>query len=479
MRKSSTQCMQKEPRQSGYSSHYEKFTATGEVRCIDDEIPFDIPDTWEWVRIRDISQSYIGLTYAPTDVKNEGIIVLRSSNIRNGKLDLTDIVRVNKEINEKLLVGVHDIIICARNGSKKLVGKSALITEMLEPMTFGAFMAICKTPLYDYIYLFLQSDLFFSQLRKVSGTTTINQLTQNNFNGFIIPIPPKEEQERIITKCNELFPIIEKYGVAQNKLDTLNSEIKSILKKSILQEAIQGRLVEQCETDEPVSKLLERIQEEKRQLVKQGKLKAKDLTNSTIFRSDDNKYYEQIGDKCVEITEEIPFEIPNSWAWCRIGDIATIKGGKRLPIGETFSDIPTPHIYIRVTEMKNNTLVPNGLKFISEKVFQQIQNYTISSNDLYLTIAGTIGNAGIVPPEFNNMNLTENAVKLTDIQINKKYLLNSVLSNYVQNLFAQRTNKVGQPKLAIERIKRILIPIPPLAEQKRIVERIEELYSRL
>ncbi len=181
----------------------------------------------------------------------------------------------------------------------------------------------------------------------------------------------------------------------------------------------------------------------------------------------------------MEITEEIPFEIPNSWAWCRIGDIATIKGGKRLPIGETFSDIPTPHIYIRVTEMKNNTLVPNGLKFISEKVFQQIQNYTISSNDLYLTIAGTIGNAGIVPPEFNNMNLTENAVKLTDIQINKKYLLNSVLSNYVQNLFAQRTNKVGQPKLAIERIKRILIPIPPLAEQKRIVERIEELYSRL
>ena len=162
-------------------------------------------------------------------------------------------------------------------------------------MTFGAFMAICKTPLYDYVYLFLQSDLFFSQLRKVSGTTTINQLTQNNFNGFIIPIPPKEEQERIITKCNQLFPIIEKYSVAQNKLDTLNSEIKSILKKSILQEAIQGRLVEQCDTDEPASKLLERIQEEKKQLVKQGKLKRKDLTNSTIFRGDDNKYYHHLG----------------------------------------------------------------------------------------------------------------------------------------------------------------------------------------
>ena len=129
--------------------------------------------------------------------------------------------------------------------------------------------------------------------------------------------------------------------------------------------------------------------------------------------------------------------------------------------------------------MKNNTLVSNGLKYISERVFLQIQNYTISSQDLYLTIAGTIGNVGIVPIEFDGMNLTENAVKLTNIQIYKNYLLYCILSNYVQNIFAQKTNKVGQPKLAIERIKRTLIPVPPLAEQKRIVERIEELYSRL
>ena len=175
----------------------------------EEEIPFEIPKGWEWVRVRDISLSYIGLTYSPSDVNQNGTIVLRSSNIKNGRIDLTDVVRVSKKINEKLLVEVNDIIICARNGSKKLVGKSAIITEMKEQMTFGAFMAVCKTMFYNYVYVFLQSDLFFSQLREVSGTTTINQLTQNNFNDFLIPLPPLAEQKRIVAKIEELFCKIE------------------------------------------------------------------------------------------------------------------------------------------------------------------------------------------------------------------------------------------------------------------------------
>ena len=253
------------------------------MRCIDSELPFEIPSSWEWCRVRNISQSYIGLTYSPSEVSEKGIIVLRSSNIKDGKIDLTDIVRVHKEISDKLQVNVNDIIICARNGSKKLVGKSAIITEKSEPMTFGAFMAICKTQLYRYVYLFLQSDLFFSQLRKVSDTTTINQLTQNNFNSFLVPIPPKKEQDRIIKKYEELLPLVESYGASQEQLDELNVRLFSDLKKSILQEAIQGKLVEQCATDEPASKLLERIREEKKQLVKAGKLKAKDIVHHEMY----------------------------------------------------------------------------------------------------------------------------------------------------------------------------------------------------
>ena len=176
-------------------------------KCLDitEQIPFEIPSNWKWCRVRNVSNSYIGLTYKPTDIDEKGIIVLRSCNIRNGKLALDDIVRVSSSISEKLLIEENDIIICARNGSKRLVGKSALIRDLTEPMTFGAFMAICKTPIYEYMFAYLQSDLFFGQLRDVSNTTTINQLTQNKFNDFLIPIPPVKEQERIAFKISQLF----------------------------------------------------------------------------------------------------------------------------------------------------------------------------------------------------------------------------------------------------------------------------------
>ena len=176
-------------------------------KCLDitEQIPFEIPSNWEWCRVRNVSNSYIGLTYKPTDIDEKGTIVLRSCNIRNGKLALDDIVRVSSSISEKLLIEENDIIICARNGSKRLVGTSALIRNLTEPMTFGAFMAICKTPIYEYMFAYLQSDLFFGQLRDVSNTTTINQLTQNKFNDFLIPIPPVKEQERIAFKISQLF----------------------------------------------------------------------------------------------------------------------------------------------------------------------------------------------------------------------------------------------------------------------------------
>ena len=176
----------------------------------EDEIPFDIPDSWEWVRISDISESFIGLTYKPTDVSTNGWIVLRSSNIQEGVLDYNDLVKGNVEVSEKLRVRENDIIICARNGSKKLVGKSALVREVNEPTTFGAFMAICRTQFYEYIAKYLLSPLFFQQLRKDSDTTTINQLTQKNFNRYLVPLPPLAEQKRIVAKIEQLLGEIEK-----------------------------------------------------------------------------------------------------------------------------------------------------------------------------------------------------------------------------------------------------------------------------
>ena len=193
--------------------------------------------------------------------------------------------------------------------------------------------------------------------------------------------------------------------------------------------------------------------------------------------NEDNSHYEKIlatGEvKCID--DEIPFEIPDSWMWCRLGQILTVKGGKRIPVGCSFAPSATSHIYIRVTEMKNNTLIDKDLKYINEDVFEKIKNYTIGKDDLYLTIAGTIGSVGVVPEKFDGMNLTENAVKLTNLMTNKMFLLYVISSTLVQSQFIDKTKQVAQPKLAIERIQTTLIPFPPLDEQEKIVTKIEEL----
>ena len=248
------------------------------------------------------------------------------------------------------------------------------------------------------------------------------------------------------------------------------------LRKSILQQAIQGKLVPQDPNDEPASALLERIREEKARLVKEKKIK-KEKNPSVIFRGEDNSHYEKFiltGEvKCID--DEIPFELPKGWEWCRLGEVALVKGGKRVPNGYKLLEKPTSHIYIRVTDMKEGSLSNKNLRYISNTVYESIKTYTISKDDLYLTIAGSIGKVGIVPPLFDGMNLTENAVKLTRISIFKMFLYHCICSELVQAQFHQRTNQVAQPKLAIERIESTLIPLPPLVEQQRIVAKIEEL----
>ena len=436
------------------SSYYEKFLTTGEVKCIDEEIPFEIPKGWEWTRIRNISQSYIGLTYSPTDVSSRGTIVLRSSNIQNGKIVLNDVVRVSKEISEKLQVEKNDIIICARNGSAKLVGKSAVVTDVTEPMTFGAFMAICKTALYQYVSIFLQSDLFFSQLRGVSGTTTINQLTQNNFNDFWIPIPPANEQKRIVEKLQNVSPFIERYSKSQETLNLMNIQIKEQLKKSILQEAIQGKLVPQIAEEGTAQELLEQIRQEKQKLVKEGKLKKSVLTDSVIYKGDDNKYYERINGQIVEV--ELPFEYPNSWAVLRLKDICQlIDGEKRNGKG-----ICLDAKYLR--GKSSATSVEKG-KFVYAR-------------DNIILVDGENSGEVFTVPQDGYMGSTFKQLWLSSAMW-KPYILAFILF-YKEEL---RNSKRGAaiPHLNKELFYNLPIGIPPLAEQQRISERINELSQLL
>ena len=248
------------------------------------------------------------------------------------------------------------------------------------------------------------------------------------------------------------------------------------LREKVLDLAIRGKLVPQDPNDEPATVLLERIREQKKQMVKEGKLKAKDIKNDTIiFKGDDNYHYEQFSDgtvKCIE--DEIPFELPAGWAWTRICNIATVRGGKRVPKGMTFAQEKTSHAYIRVTDMKNHTVNTRDLKYIDEDVFTQIKNYTVAKNDLYITIAGTIGAIGEIPDELDGMNLTENAVKVTSYGVNKSYLCLVLQSELVQKQFSYKTYQVAMPKLGLERILTTLIPVCGSSTQKAICDAITE-----
>ena len=233
------------------------------------------------------------------------------------------------------------------------------------------------------------------------------------------------------------------------------------LRQKILDLAIHGKLVPQAPNDEPASVLLERIRAEKERLVKEGKIKRPKKTKATS----DKPHY--------------PYELPKGWCWTTLGEICCIKGGKRIPRGMTFAKEKTAHIYIRVTDMKDNTIKLSDLKYIDDYVYEHIKNYTINASDLYLTIAGTIGSVGIVPNEVDGMNLTENAAKLTQIGCIKEYLLYALLSTIAQEHFISRFHQVAQPKLSIETASKTPIAMPPIGEQIRIVKEIKRYLAAI
>ena len=246
------------------------------------------------------------------------------------------------------------------------------------------------------------------------------------------------------------------------------------LKKSILQQAIQGKLVPQNPDDEPASTLLDRIREEKSRLVAEGKIK-RDKNESIIYRTDDGRYIERINKTETDISAQIPFEIPDNWQWVRLGNIVQIRGGKRIPAGRKLTTENTGQIYIRVSDMKGYSIADNDLHYVPMDIQSQISSYVISQEDVYITVAGTIGRVGLVPKLFDGANLTENADKLTLFIGNKHLLVYFLDSPFIQNQIKDLTTQVGQPKLAIQRIYNLLIPFPPQAEQERIAAKIEKL----
>ena len=436
------------------------------MRSLADEVPFDIPDSWEWVRLGSIGETNIGLTYKPSDVTSDGVPVLRSNNIQNGQMDYSELLYVSCTVPERAYAHKGNILICARNGSRALVGKSAIVDA--DGMAFGAFMAIYRSPCNHYIQLFINSYLFRGQLEGAT-TTTINQVTQEMLKRQLCPLSPIQEQLRIVQKYTELQPLVAAYSNAYDKAQILSKAFPEALKKSILQEAVQGKLVPQDPSDEPAAALLGRIRSEKQRLIKEGKIK-KDKHESVIFRRD-NSHYEKLDgvERCID--DELPFEIPDSWEWVRLGTVFQHNTGKALNAsnrdGEKLTYITTSNLYWDRFVLENLKTMP----FTDSEV----DKCTVQQGDLLVCEGGDIGRAAIWESD-EPMRIQNHIHRL------RAYV--PVCTRFFYHLFYlyKGAGWIGGKGIAIQGISsnaihNLLFPLPPLHEQERIVNAIDTALS--
>ena len=424
----------------------------------EDEIPFAIPENWKWVRLGEVM---IERGQKKPD-ENFSYIDIGSIDNKKNKLGECKILSPEKAPSRaRKLVNIGDIIYST---VRPYLLNTCIIDRIINPKpivsTGFAVITTNNIDINKYIFKVLLSPMFndYANDRENAKGVAYPAINDTKLKMAIIPLPPLAEQKRIVEKLDNVLANIDELKSSEEKLSILQKNFPDKLKKSILQSAIQGKLTEQLATDDNVEDLLQAIKEEKERLIKEKKIKKQK--------------------PLPEITEEeIPFAIPESWKWVRLGEITSIKGGKRIPVGKKLTTVNTGYKYIRVADMKNGTVIDTDIHYIDEEIYKKISAYTISKNDVYITCAGTIGRIGIVPDFFDGANLTENADKIILYFINKLWLCYALNSEAIQNQIRNVTTKVGQPKLAIKRIENMIIPLPPLAEQKRIVEKLDKLLA--
>ena len=341
------------------SSYYEKFLATGEVKCIDEEIPFEIPKGWEWSKLSNVIELLSGQDFIPEkyNSSNQGIpYITGASNIVNGNLV------INRWTETPTVIGkLGDLlIVCKGSGVGKMcicnVDKIHIARQIQIIRNFSNAISL------SYVKSVVEANL---QTIISNAQGVIPGISREHILNLLIPLPPTNEQYEIDKKLQEILPVIDRYAKSQETLDKLNVELLGNLKKSILQEAVQGRLVQQIAEEGTGEELLEQIKLEKQQLIKEGKLKKSTLTDSVIFRGDDNKYYEQVGKKCLDITEQIPFETPKNWVWTRLSHIANIYTGNSISETEKkskFTDvIGRYYIGTKDVDFNNRIIYDNGI----------------------------------------------------------------------------------------------------------------------
>lgn len=445
--------------------------------CIDDEIPFEIPNGWEWCRLGSL-----------VDFSKSKSVKANNIDSNAWLLDLEDIEKDTGKLLRKKRMGTTTSI-----SDKHKFENGNVLYSKLRPYLNKVIIAdedgFCTSEIlcFDfgliynkYAQLFLMSPFFVEYTMSDAYGVKMPRLGSKQGNNGLIPIPPVAEQKRIVNYINSLEPFIDKYSYAQASLNKINKDIKETLKKSILQEAIQGKLVPQDPADEPASVLLERIKEEKLRLVKEGKLKKKDVIDSTIFRGDDNKYFEKKGKEVVCIDDEIPFELPKGWEWCRVKSILYIGSARRVH-QKDWRNSGIPFYRAReIGKLAETGYVQNDL-YIDKSLYDEFSTSGVPQpGDLMITAVGTLGKVYIVK-EKDLFYYKDGSV----LCLNNKFGINSSYLKYVFessmfiNQFIGESQGTTVATLTMVRCNEYLIPLPPIQEQVRIAKQVELLINKI
>ena len=435
--------------------------------CIADEVPFDIPESWEWVRWGTLSES-IQYGYNAPAQENGRIKMVRISDIQDNSVmwETVPYCDIKEGEIDAYLLKPNDILFARTGGT---VGKSYLVKEVPEEAIYAGYLIrtrysnqLCP----QYLKYFMESELYWSQLREGTIATAQPNCNGKTLGNILVPIPPSHEQLRIVEKLNAVMALLIEYGTVDSKLKYLNNIFPERLKKSILQEAVQGKLVPQDPNDEPAFILLERIRAEKQKLVAEGKIR-KDKHESVIFKRD-NSHYEKLDgiERCID--NEIPFEIPESWTWTRFGQVISLLSGTDFK-PEEYNDKckGIPYITGASSLSENGVLINRWTE--TPKV---IANY----GDILLVCKGS-GYGKTVICDIEKAHIARQIMAIKKVStLDVLYI-----RLFLQANFDQIKSK-GQgviPGIDRNSVMNMLFPIPPLAEQKRIVGKQRELFVKI
>ena len=432
-------------------------------KITDEDISFDIPSNWHWVRLGELIRVIGGVSYNKNDVCKQGIRILRGGNIQNMQvfLDEDDVFLPQKYYDEEKQVQPCDILIVASTGSKTVIGKAGYVDRPIPDTMIGAFLRICRpldTDLSGYLKVIFDSDFYRKHIRELAQGTNINNVKESYITEFAIPLPPVAEQKRIVAKLEEILPLIDRYEAAWNKLEEFNKRFPGDMQKSILQLAIQGKLVEHRPEEGTGGELFQQIQAEKQALIKAGKIKKE-------------KPLPKIAD------DEIPFDIPEGWEWVRFAEL--MDSMSTGPFGSMLhkSDyVPKGIPLVNPANIVKGSIVASDKMMVSSETAKRLESYVLRTGMIIMGRRGEMGRCAVVSEKENGWLCgTGSFFMMPSSCVFVHYLSMFFSTPYAKTYLSGASVGTTMSNLNHKILSNMPVPLPPLAEQRRIVAKLEEI----